>query len=847
MHRAPRHIRLDDRTSPAGSVRFVSGFQASLAEGRTRSVVTVTRTGTFTDPRYGTFSITREILLGMVRNFDAGVLGQKVFIDLNHDPTKGAAGEIVALAVEGERLRATVEWTPLGLAAIRDRGMVYLSAEYHEAWQDNEQRQTHGPVLLGAALTTRPVIKRLDPVRLSDINPASDRPVLLHPELVRQLSETVRQIVDKHLKWLRKQLAALGLAEAQIKKILASYELAAKSVGEDEDGLKALAESFAGSAKALHTPDDDASRTAPAGAPAGEPGAVSAAVDRALAARAQAAADAAATLEARRALFAAEIEGAQSLSEETRKTLMEARDLVTGEMSEDQVKRFAKQQIALGGQIQAARQLASMGWTGAGSPRISADDQTTIRSLSQCIRDHLRHTPQAQIGAIRLAERDHPFVARVLGEFDRIHAARLDSEHKTLTGSTDTSHTDLPISFQREVIREALSDLQVLGLVQNLTDFSATQTTQIPYEERDVGSIPNDGIVYEGQGIPRAGLEQKMDLAYVLPMKLALRLTNEVMHFTRASAINWDAWGRNIESNARAMRELLARRIGNELLRASDAYQAAAVTSESIAAQLDGSNSTIKTVQFPIVRPFQQRDLRGNAVGSPECPITILFGATPVLMWDGTGTQAAGTYWRITSVNLGYIQFVNAAGTPVTPDEATATISYHRVTNVLKWDTDFDPDDIRLEEHWNGLLRAVGARKAMLRSDRYTEPNFLLMSPALEDAATNAEGFIPLKARAGAAADGDGDLVRIKGIGAVTTNAPGLDLGDERILMSQRGTLSYVIAKPWGVSQPFEAVDSQGRPTGTRVAYGEELNSVHQPVPTRYRSSSVLVYSAAGR
>ncbi|MDN8614880.1 hypothetical protein [Variovorax ginsengisoli] len=45
---------------------------------------------------------------------------------------------------------------------MRKRGFAYLSAEYHEAWQDAETRQSHGCVLLAAGLTTRPVIKRLD-------------------------------------------------------------------------------------------------------------------------------------------------------------------------------------------------------------------------------------------------------------------------------------------------------------------------------------------------------------------------------------------------------------------------------------------------------------------------------------------------------------------------------------------------------------------------------------------------------------------------------------------------------------------------------------------------------------
>ncbi|MGC8169944.1 hypothetical protein, partial [Salmonella enterica] len=81
-------------------------------------------------------------------------------------------------------------------------------------------------------------------------------------------------------------------------------------------------------------------------------------------------------------------------------------------------------------------------------------------------------------------------------------------------------NTNLPVGFRREVIREALSDLRVLELVQTLTDFQATTTTQIPYELRDTSAIVNDAIVFEGKPIPPAGIGQYMDTAYILPMKL---------------------------------------------------------------------------------------------------------------------------------------------------------------------------------------------------------------------------------------------------------------------------------------------------------------------------------------
>ena len=87
-----------------GRVRFLS-LPIKLADGAKTSWVTVTRTGTFTDPRYGSFDITPAMLTAMVKNFDSRVLGQDVFFDVAHKPNDGAAAKVLKLAVEDGRLR----------------------------------------------------------------------------------------------------------------------------------------------------------------------------------------------------------------------------------------------------------------------------------------------------------------------------------------------------------------------------------------------------------------------------------------------------------------------------------------------------------------------------------------------------------------------------------------------------------------------------------------------------------------------------------------------------------------------------------------------------------------------
>lgn len=516
-------------------------------------------------------------------------------------------------------------------------------------------------------------------------------------------------------------------------------------------------------------------------------------------------------------------------------------------MSEAQVKKLADRQIALGNRMSTSSQLAGMGYHVAGSPSVNTDEINGVKRLQESIDNGLRGSVSGANGRLRLPNEDSPFVQRLLAEFDRINHRALVLEERTLAGGeTNIGDTNFPASFTRTVIREALSDLNILQLVQTLTDPSQQATTQIPYEERDTSSVNNDGVVFEGQGIAAASIAQKMDLAYILPRKLAMKISNEVMHFARASRINWDAYGRNVESNARVMRELVHRVIANEMQRASDSYLAQDVSNEDVSARLDGSNSIIKTAEFPIVRPHQQYDMQGNAVGNEENPITLSIDGSGVSRYDGTGNQSAGTYYRVINYNLGYIQLVDESGAQVTPSATSASLSYSRATNIAKFDLDNGTTAVGV--HLNGLLRTIGARKAVMRGeDRMVTPDFLLMSPVLNDTVTNADQFAAERKRDGTDTNNDGDLEMVKSLPSFGTNAPGIDLGDERIIMGARGTTSYSVAKPFTTGQPFEAVNASGQPTGQKVAYGEEYSAIHTPKPIRNRLTSVIAYSGDAR
>lgn len=131
--------------------------------------------GTFRDPRYGTFSVTRRDYASWVRNMRELQNG-RIPIDFDHGPEETgntkAAGWVTELAItpgtdiplEGinpaaEYVLATIEWTPRGAQAVKDREYLFVSPTFGDEFAD-EQGGATGPYMHGVALTNRPFLRR---------------------------------------------------------------------------------------------------------------------------------------------------------------------------------------------------------------------------------------------------------------------------------------------------------------------------------------------------------------------------------------------------------------------------------------------------------------------------------------------------------------------------------------------------------------------------------------------------------------------------------------------------------------------------------------------------------------
>lgn len=856
MPRRSQTKKKNKRANKPNSFSYTSSTIA-LSEGSTATREELLRTGKFHDVRYGWFEVTHDMLLSMVNNFNRGVFGQNVFVDVNHSHGNGAAAEVMSLSIEGNTLVADLDWTPFGVQMNRERKLCYLSSEYAEDYKDNETGITHGPLLKGVGLTIRPVIKHQRSIKLSSGTETARN--YINPAL--QSKETIT--MNEELKRLLAELKKAALSALHIKQLSELFETSAKGMTDDAQ-IKTLCDSFIDSGKKLSEAVAGDTVTLEIKSLSEAPAPTTVPADKVLSATdvgeiiakherdretAKQAADK--TLSDKQKIFDDALAGAEGLTSDTTKTLSSIRSVITSDMTDEQVQALADHQITQGSQMEVSRQLSSMGYRAPVAGNISVGGDQSALSLQLAIDQGLKTSGAFINSDIKLSETTQPFVDEVLKVFDHSYGKRLSEENKVLSGDGQTSLDSayIPASFQRTVIREVLHDLRILQLVQKLTDAGATMVTNVPYEKRDNNQVMNDGIVFEGQGIPFANVGTDHDTAYVLAMKLALKVSNEVMHFTNKSLVNWNAWGENVRANVRIIKELVVRRLANEIQRTSDSFEAMDVSAESVASQLDGSVSTIVTANFPIVRPFQQYDMKGNTIGSAENPITLTVDGTAVTAWDGTGTQTAGTYYVLKNLNLGHIQLVSESATltPVTVSAAAATLSYSAATNIVKFDMNFDDSTTEYKKHLNGLLSLVGDQKAMMKSQRFVMPEYLLMSETLNNEITKATEFITDAGRKGTDTNFEGDLEKVKGIQTFGTDAPGIDLGDNRIHMGQRNTTTYTVIKPFQTGKAFEAVNTSGQPTGEQVAYGEEYNSIYTPLPIRNRSTGVVVFDSTTR
>lgn len=852
-----RHFKLSE--GDPDTVRFLSQ-RIELADGVTQSWVTITRTGSFSDPRYGDFMITPTHLEQMVANFNARTLGQDVFLDVAHKPSDGAAGKFVKLSVENGKLRGLVEWTPFGIDAVKKRGFAYLSAEYNENWKDNEKQAAHGCVLLGAGLTTRPVIKNLEPVQLS-LDDAGDGAwrFAISPQLLKELQEQSMKFLEQ----LKTKLLALGIPETAVTKILAEAKKQFDAAGDDEAKCLAVLTAWETTGKAVSDQIralSAAGNTTPVtinlAAPEGGVD-VAAEVNRLLAERESAAANAQTALAAKIKLLSDTIaEGDKTLTAEgVKKFSDDYAPLVTAVTTDDQVKHLAGLAVNQAKALSAATKLAGLGYNPAsGQVHISVESSSSINSLQATLDKRLgfegmpAHKRFEKTGGKLLAA-NKEFAEKALAHFDSQHGMRLAHEHKMLAaGSGSVSDVAVPAIVERTVLREALYGLTSLNFV-DVGTYPFSQVVTIPYSYRDTSAAGVSGLRrYENQAIRKAGVIQTSEEARPLPQKLAFQVSEELRLLMSASAINFDPVSENVRNIIRIVGEDTEAINMNELVFSADEAGTAALN-DTLTAQCNGTNKVFVTSQFPVVRPRKVYDLKGAQVGSTVNPLVVTLGGTAIeefyVKSDGTAL-ANGTYY-IMDWNLGEFRFVDQAGAAVTPANTTAlTVVGKYSTNAVKWDTDAVANEA-IKDRYDRLLTTIGGRKAVISSDRFYNPNMVLMSPTVDNAVSQARSFEANASREATGLAADGSVGQIKGLANFNTTAPGLVMGDTRILVGERGNTRFRMLKAWSMNPIEQARDGGGNFLDSQESFGSQWVACHTPTQLKNSLTSVVLYSSTGR
>lgn len=852
-----RHILLAAVNTP-GVVRFLSQA-VQLADGARQSWVTLTRIGNFTDPRYGEFSITLDMLGQMVANFDKRVLGQDVFIDVSHKPSDGAAGKVMKLSVEGGKLRALVEWTPFGLDAIKQRGFSYLSAEYHEAWADNERQQTHGCVLLGAGLTVRPVIKHLDPVQLSQDNDHDHAVrVAISPSLLKELTE---HSMNKFLKALLAQLIVLGYTETSGKPFLDLLSKQLEALGDDEQKCLAAQTAVEQTAEATmkqirHAGGDGRTVQITLAAPAVD---VQAAVTRALADRdANDLANRTALTAKLKLLSDTIAEGDKTLTPEgVKKFADDYAPLVTAQSTDDQVRHLAGLAVKQSQALTAAQKLVTLGYNPVnGSVHITQDTSNGIKALQETVDRRLGYIADRKYdmkrfertnGELLLANKE--FAEKALAEFDQANAAQLAQEHKVLAGGVGSvSDVAVPKIAERTVLRETLYGLMSLNLVNVGTAPFASEIT-IPYSYRDTSAAGVSGLRrYELQSIRKAGVIQTDESTRPIPQKLSFQVSSELRNLMSASVIDFEPIAENVRNIVRIVGEDTELINLNEIALAADEFGAFSVSTETKTGSVNGTNRIFPLVNFPVCKPRAIYNLKGELQGSVLRPIVVNLGGSPkteyVLPADGSALPA-GQYW-VMDYNLGEIQFVTETGAAYTPPNATAlTVAYWATTNVNKFNTDLGSTAV--DVFYDTLLYTIGLRKSLIEDQRFYNPDMILMSGTVNTALSQAKTFQANSARVATGLAPDGSVGRVKDMPDFRPRAPGSLFGDTRILVGERGNTRFRMVKPWTMVPLEQARNAAGAFIDAQEAFGTQWVGSHTPTQLKGASSSIILYSSTGR
>lgn len=174
------------------------------ANARNELWVNIVNLGEYEHPEYGMIAFTEDHFRQWKSNLERGVMGGHcedgspcVATDYGHAMDESvppemqkASGYIKDLKLEDNRVYALIEFTPKAIEGIKNKEWSWFSVSVADSLTDQRTGEDVGSVLMGGALTNRPFVPELEPIRLSDLRPS--RIGQLQRELAAQEAEIQR-------------------------------------------------------------------------------------------------------------------------------------------------------------------------------------------------------------------------------------------------------------------------------------------------------------------------------------------------------------------------------------------------------------------------------------------------------------------------------------------------------------------------------------------------------------------------------------------------------------------------------------------------------------------------------
>ncbi|MEF7566006.1 hypothetical protein V4V35_23735 [Bacillus infantis] len=417
-----------------------------------------------------------------------------------------------------------------------------------------------------------------------------------------------------------------------------------------------------------------------------------------------------------------------------------------------------------------------------------------------------------------LVKINKPIVDRLLKEFDKANGEQLTKFADDYSTSTNTSTVLNGVGFQRQIIAQAFQTVMALQFVQ--TQPFSGQFMEIPQENyQRANNLPLNN------GEQRSMAKSKLSLDYVsvaaVARKLAAEVTKEVKTRLQSGPLSYDVAGRLVYHLAQDLNRDVSLRLHEEMLTASDEYNAVEVTGET---PVINGDRTVLTL------------LRG---GTPENPNRFVPVVTPrrISYRTHTGTQTvienevqvrlAGDLIDLSEAVIDY-----ESGEILLKDALPAgevKVDYSYATNIALFDMSV-PNGISAEKHLNKLIHLIGQQKAMMGGEpRYYSPNFLMMSEGVSNEMSQAELFSTMFQKSGNDLQPGGYVGKVKGISAYEHNEP-WRAGDSRILIGQKLGTKYGIGTKMMTEGPFPTRNEQGELTGGEEWYIFMDDAVNTPV-----------------